>query len=105
MKTSLTLYYLDRSVGGTLFGATFSASRRCYESIRNKCRYRLSSTQSTSSCHVIRWSAAREQIKADDVTAEMLMRQVEDLLLMDELSEGQKIKILQNVLSILEEEK
>ena len=43
--------------------------------------------------------------KADDVTAEMLMRQVEDLLLMDELSEGQKVKILQNVLSILEEEK
>ena len=42
--------------------------------------------------------------KADDVTAEMLMQQVEDLLLMDELSEGQKIKILQNVLSILEEE-
>ena len=43
--------------------------------------------------------------KADDVTAEMLMQQVEDLLLMDELSEGQKVKILQNVLSILEEEK
>ena len=42
--------------------------------------------------------------KADDVTAEMLMQQVEDLLLMDELSEGQKVKILQNVLSILEEE-
>lgn len=43
--------------------------------------------------------------KADDVTAEMLMQQVEELLLMDELSEGQKVKILQNVLSILEEEK
>jgi len=42
--------------------------------------------------------------KADDVTAEMLMQQVEELLLMDELSEGQKAKILRNVLSILEEE-
>jgi len=42
--------------------------------------------------------------KADEVTAEMLMQQVEELLLMDELSEGQKVKILQNVLSILEEE-
>jgi hypothetical protein len=42
--------------------------------------------------------------KADDVTAEMLMQQVEELLLMDDLSEGQKVKILQNVLSILEEE-
>lgn len=42
--------------------------------------------------------------KAVDVTAEMLMRQVEDLLLMDDLCEGQKVKILHNVLSILEEE-
>jgi hypothetical protein len=42
--------------------------------------------------------------KADDVTAEMLMQQVEELLLMDDLCEGQKVKILQNVLSILEEE-
>ena len=39
------------------------------------------------------------------VTAETLMQQVEELLLMDELSEGQKVEILQNVLSILEEEK
>lgn len=39
------------------------------------------------------------------VTAEILMQQVEELLLMDELSEGQKAEILQNVLSILEEEK
>lgn len=39
------------------------------------------------------------------VTAETLMQQVEALLLMDDLSEGQKAKILQNVLSILEEEK
>lgn len=39
------------------------------------------------------------------VTAETLMQQVEDLLLMEELSEGQKVKILRNVLSILEEEK
>lgn len=42
--------------------------------------------------------------KADDVTAEMLMQQVEELLLMDELSEGEKCEILQNVLSILKEE-
>jgi hypothetical protein len=40
--------------------------------------------------------------EADDVTAEMLMRQVEELLLMDDLSEEEKVKILQNVLSILE---
>jgi hypothetical protein len=39
------------------------------------------------------------------VTAEMLMRQVEELLLMDGLSEEAKVEILQNVLSILEEEK
>jgi hypothetical protein len=39
------------------------------------------------------------------VTAESLMQQVEDLLLMNELSEGEKAEILQNVLSILEEEK
>jgi ABC-type branched-subunit amino acid transport system ATPase component len=38
------------------------------------------------------------------VTAESLMQQVEALLLMDELSEEEKVKILQNVLSILEEE-
>jgi hypothetical protein len=38
------------------------------------------------------------------VTAETLMQQVEELLLMDGLSEGQKVEILQNVLSILEEE-
>ncbi len=38
------------------------------------------------------------------VTAEMLMQQVEELLLMDDLSEGEKVKILQKVLSILEEE-
>ena len=38
------------------------------------------------------------------VTAETLMQQVEELLLMDELSEGEKAEILQNVLSILEEE-
>jgi len=42
--------------------------------------------------------------KADDVTAEMLMRQVEDLLLMDELSEEEKSEILKDVLSILKEE-
>jgi hypothetical protein len=39
------------------------------------------------------------------VTAETLMQQVEELLLMDDLSEEEKVKILQNVLSILEEEK
>jgi hypothetical protein len=39
------------------------------------------------------------------VTAETLMQQVEELLLMNELSERQKVEILQNVLSILEEEK
>ena len=39
------------------------------------------------------------------VTAETLMQQVEALLLMDQLSEGEKAEILQNVLSILEEEK
>jgi hypothetical protein len=39
------------------------------------------------------------------VTAESLMQQVEALLLMDQLSEREKVKILQNVLSILEEEK
>ncbi len=38
------------------------------------------------------------------VTAETLMQQVEELLLMDQLSEREKVKILQNVLSILEEE-
>jgi hypothetical protein len=42
--------------------------------------------------------------EADDVTAEMLMQQVEELLLMDELSEGEKAEILKNVLSILKEE-
>jgi|LakMenEpi03Aug12_release.lakeMendotaPanAssembly.Ray.scaffolds.fasta_scaffold2552059_1 hypothetical protein len=42
--------------------------------------------------------------KGNVVTAEMLMQQVEELLLMDDLSEGEKVKILQNVLSILEEE-
>ena len=42
--------------------------------------------------------------KADDVTAEMLMQQVEELLLMDELSEGEKSEILKDVLSILKEE-
>jgi len=42
--------------------------------------------------------------KAEDVTAEMLMRQVEDLLLMDELSEGEKSEILKDVLSILKEQ-
>jgi len=42
--------------------------------------------------------------KADDVTAEMLMQQVEALLLMDELSEGEKTEILKDVLSILKEE-
>jgi hypothetical protein len=42
--------------------------------------------------------------EADDVTAEMLMQQVEELLLMDELSEGEKSEILKNVLSILKEE-
>lgn len=41
--------------------------------------------------------------KADDVTAEMLMQQVEELLLMDELSEGEKTEILKDVLSILKE--
>jgi hypothetical protein len=41
--------------------------------------------------------------KADDVTAEMLMQQVEELLLMDELSEGEKSEILKDVLSILKE--
>jgi ABC-type branched-subunit amino acid transport system ATPase component len=40
----------------------------------------------------------------DDVTAEMLMQQVEELLLMDELSEGEKSEILKNVLSILKQE-
>lgn len=39
------------------------------------------------------------------VTAETLMQQVEELLLMNEFSEGEKAEILQNVLSILEEEK
>jgi ABC-type branched-subunit amino acid transport system ATPase component len=38
------------------------------------------------------------------VMGETLMQQVEALLLMDDLSEGEKVKILQNVLSILEEE-
>ena len=38
------------------------------------------------------------------VTAETLMRQVEELLLMEQLSAGEKVKILRNVLSILEEE-
>jgi hypothetical protein len=42
--------------------------------------------------------------EADNVTAEMLMQQVEELLLMDELSEGEKSEILKNVLSILKEE-
>ena len=42
--------------------------------------------------------------KADDVTAEMLMQQVEELLLMDELSEAEKSEILKNVLSILKEQ-
>ena len=41
---------------------------------------------------------------ADDVTAEMLMQHVEELLLMDELSEGEKTEILKDVLSILKEE-
>jgi hypothetical protein len=39
------------------------------------------------------------------VTAETLMQQVEELLLIDEISEEAKVEILQNVLSILEEEK
>ncbi|MEN9845765.1 MAG: hypothetical protein RIS36_912 [Pseudomonadota bacterium] len=39
------------------------------------------------------------------VTAETLMQQVEELLLIDELSEGEKAEILKKVLSILEEEK
>jgi hypothetical protein len=42
--------------------------------------------------------------KADDVTAELLMQQVEELLLMEELSEADKSEILKNVLSILKEE-
>jgi len=37
------------------------------------------------------------------VKAETVMRQVEELLLMDELSEGKKVEILQSVLSILKE--
>jgi len=47
---------------------------------------------------------AMENQERKVVTAETLMRQVEELLLMDQLSEGEKVKILQNVLSILEEE-
>lgn len=42
--------------------------------------------------------------EADDVTAEILMQQVEELLLMDEISEGEKTEILKGVLSILKEE-
>jgi hypothetical protein len=45
-----------------------------------------------------------QNYEADDVTAEMLMQQVEELLLMDELSEGEKAEILKDVLSILKEE-
>ena len=37
------------------------------------------------------------------VTAETLMRQVEELLLMEGLSEEEKVEILKDVLSILEE--
>ena len=39
--------------------------------------------------------------KSDDVTAEMLMQQVEELLLMDELSEGEKTEILKGAPSIV----
>ena len=38
------------------------------------------------------------------VTAESLMQEVEELLLMDEISEAEKSEILKNVLSILKEE-
>ncbi len=38
------------------------------------------------------------------VTAETLMRQVEELLLRGDISEGEKVEILQNGLSMLEEE-
>lgn len=41
--------------------------------------------------------------EADEVTAEMLVQHVEDLLLMDELSEGEKSGILKKVLSILKD--
>ena len=50
------------------------------------------------------YTEAMENQERNGVTAEMLMQQVEELLLMDQLSEGEKVKILQNVLSILEEE-
>lgn len=40
---------------------------------------------------------------ADDGTAAMLLRQVEELLLMGELSEGEKLEILKNALLILKE--
>ncbi len=44
-----------------------------------------------------------ESVKGDVVTAETLIRQVEALLVMDDLSEGEKVDILRKVLSILEE--
>lgn len=46
-------------------------------------------------------------MKNDDarvVTAETLMRRIEELLLMDEVSEGEKSEILIKVLSVLEME-
>ena len=43
--------------------------------------------------------------KGNVTTAETLMQQVEELLLMGEISEEAKCEILRNVLSILEEEK
>lgn len=45
-----------------------------------------------------------ENETASAVTAESLMRKVEELLLSDTLSEAEKVTILQKMLSILEEE-
>jgi hypothetical protein len=43
-----------------------------------------------------------EREEREIVTTETLIRQVEELLLMDHLSEEEKVEILQNVLSILD---